>query len=89
MKYVMFKYKAGVYMPVIHPDHVTHSQISIADAKPVSAGFLEVGVLGQVKKVYGRSESLNLEPHPGDKGLLEAALMDCGTSSFIDMDRED
>ena len=34
-----------VYMPVIFPDHVTHSTVVIKHAIPVSAGFISLGIV--------------------------------------------
>ena len=81
MKYVVFLYKS-VYMPVVVPEHVTHSQIKILEAKPVSAGFFKVDTSLNVT-VYGKSESLNLEPHARDKKLLENVFLNFGTAQFL------
>lgn len=68
-------------MPVIIPEHVTHSSVTIKDAEPVSAGFftLDNGI-----KVTGRSQSLNLEPMPAlDQCLLTATLANAGMYAFL------
>lgn len=84
MKYVVFKY-ANLFMPVIIPEHVTHSQIKIEDAKPISAGFFHFKSGLLVVSGIG-SESLKLKPHARDKSLLESVFAESGTNSFIDWD---
>lgn len=82
MKYVIFKYRQLI-MPVIIPDHITHSQIVIKEAEPISAGFFrqERGMV----KVYGKSESLALEPGRDDARIIDNALSDAPTSAFLDL----
>lgn len=63
MKYVIFKQKQ-LLMPVIIPEHVTHSQIKIVGAKPISAGFFENE--SGIVNTFGKSESLNLKSKPED-----------------------
>lgn len=41
MKYVMFK-RNNLMMPMIIPNHVTHSQVKIIGAEVVSAGFFKL-----------------------------------------------
>lgn len=84
MKYVIFKYRQ-LLMPVIIPQHVTHSQVKIDDAFPVSAGFFKINRIG-LCQVYGESESLKLKPAEGDEDLLNAVLNDSGTSAFLKFD---
>lgn len=81
MKYVIFKYRK-VFMPVIIPEHVTHSQIKVTGAKPVSAGFFSSG--GGTVTVYGRSESLKLEPGERDPELLQSVVNGYGTMYFLE-----
>lgn len=81
MKYVVFEF-AAVYMPVIVPEHVIHSQIHLEKAKPVSAGFLHIDGFGTVH-VHGESESLKLKPHPRDKQLLQNVIDGFGTMHFL------
>ncbi len=84
MKYVVFKHK-NLLMPVIIPDCVTHSQIKIEDAEPISAGFFRIGQLGQPIVSEKGSDSLNLLPDKErDEKLLRATIDDYGTNSFID-----
>lgn len=41
MKYVVFEQeKTGLKMPVLFPDHITHSSVKIEGTKVVSAVFL-------------------------------------------------
>ena len=80
MKYVVFQY-AELYMPVIIPDHVTHSQISIEGATPISAGFFRENE--GLTSTYGKSESLNLVPHERDCRLLDMTLSNYGTMHFL------
>jgi hypothetical protein len=86
MKYVIFKYNT-LFMPIMCPDHVTHSQVKIEDAEPISAGFFEMGMIGPTK-VYGHSESLDLKPHPRDLDLLQRSFLEMGTAYFIDPEIE-
>lgn len=83
MKYVIFKHKQ-LLMPVIIPEHVTHSQIKIVGAKPISAGFFE-NERGIVN-TFGKSESLNLKPKPEDARLIENTLYNAPTSSFFEFE---
>lgn len=68
-------------MPVIIPPHVTHSQVNIIDAIPISAGFfrIEKGLL----VTYGKSESLELKPLECDTRLLNCVLGAAPTSSYL------
>lgn len=84
MKYVVFELGAtGLKMPVIFPDHVTHSQIKIEGASPVSAGFCFVGTEELVTIGTDRSESLNLMPMAGDRELIMAILCNAGMYAFM------
>jgi len=65
MKYVVFK-QFDFYWPVVFPDHITHSDVKIPGMTPASAGFVDSRSI----RVYGKSESLNLEPAPGDEARL-------------------
>ena len=70
MKYVMFK-QGPLYMPIIFPDHVTHSQVKVDGAVPDSAGFMRIGFESKIVTVYGRSESLNIGRKDHDQQLLQ------------------
>lgn len=84
MKYVIFKHRSGMLMPVIIPDHVTHSSVNIKDARLNSAGFFNASYLKQVTILPMGIESLKLEPNAGrDAKLLENVLLNSGTSAFI------
>lgn len=82
MKYVIFKHK-DLLMPVIIPDHVTHSQVKLEESEIVSAGFFKVDRFGLIT-TYGNSESLKIGPREDDYKILEAVFSDSGTSSFLD-----
>jgi len=86
MKYVIFEYNT-FYMPVIIPNHVTHSQVSVEDATPISAGFYTANGYGEIK-LHGKSDSLKLKPHPRDSKLIGGALADMGTSYFLKHNHE-
>lgn len=81
MKYVIFKYKT-IYIPVIVPEHCTHSQIKIEGAEPISAGYFKVDS-GVLVETYSWSESLNLYPHKRDATLLSAVIMRLSSSCFL------
>lgn len=84
MKYIVFEQEStGLKMPVVFPDHVTHSQISIEGTRPVSAGFCLVGTEELVTIGTGKSDSLNLAPLAGDRELIVAALCNAGMYAFM------
>lgn len=84
MKYVVFELgSTGLKMPVVFPDHVTHSQIKIEGASPVSAGFCLVGTEEIVTIGTGKSDSLNLTPMAGDRELIIAVLCNAGMYAFV------
>lgn len=89
MKYIVFQdNKSGLLHPVIFGEHTTHSEVTINDASPISAGFFYL----DAKKglcVYGESDSLNLKPRKEDPGLLKLVLVNAGTSFFIQLDKLD
>lgn len=86
MKYVVFEQEStGLKMPVIFPDHVTHSQVKIEGVKPVSAGFCLVGTDELVTVLPDESESLQLGPVPGDRELLISVLCNAGVYAFLNM----
>ena len=71
-------------MPVIIPDHVTHSSVNIKEARPDSAGFFSASVFCSVTILPMGSESLKLEPNfERDAKLLENVLLNSGTNAFI------
>lgn len=81
MKYIIFQFN-DLYMPVIIPQHVTHKQVEIDGAHPISAGFFRFKKNGTIT-TYGESESLNLKPNLRDRELLQATLDNHGTYSFL------
>lgn len=84
MKYVVFEdVKTGLKMPVVFPDHITHSTIKIEGANPISAGFCLVGTEEIVSIGNGGSESLNLSPAVGDRELIIAVLCNAGMYAFM------
>lgn len=89
MKYVIFKNRGNLLLPVMFPDHVTHSQVKVLGARPVSAGFYKVGPLGGLNvNTFGKSESLGLEPKERDGDLIYMSLENYPTSSFLDHDND-
>lgn len=76
-------------MPVIFPEHVTHSQIKLKGAKPISAGFFKLRGLTGIPVLYGESVSLKLKPHPNDADLLQMVMSDHDrTSDFLDFNNK-
>ena len=74
-----------LFMPIIFPEHVTHSQIKIEEAEPISAGFVTFSSLGLPKVDMTKgSDSLKLMPHERDEDLLENAMLGMGTNAFMD-----
>lgn len=88
MKYVIFKHRT-LLMPIIIPDCVTHSQVKIGEAIPISAGFFTLNKFGLVEVQANKSESLNLGPKEGDEKLINAVLLEMPTSSSLDYDELD
>lgn len=83
MKYIVFEYeKTGLKMPVIFPDHVTHAEVKIGGAKPISAGFALIGT-EEIVTVTGDSESLGIASANGDRELIIATLANAGMYAFI------
>lgn len=84
MKYIIFEQiKTGLKMPVIFPDHITHSSIAIEGTQPVSAGFCQLEVKNIIGILPQISVSLNLGPHPGDCELLISLLRNEGMYAFM------
>ena len=85
MKYVIFKRK-DLYMPIIFPEHITHSTIKIEDdeTKIFSAGFLVISSMGLANVLPEKSESLQIGPSPFDAIILNRALLNSGTAAFLD-----
>lgn len=97
MKYVIFKKETDdiiTYLPVIIPEHVTHSSIKIDESngrrEPVnknkitvhSAGFFHING-GMVKIQPERSESLNIGPNMDtDQILIHQTLSNAGIYGF-------
>lgn len=87
-KYTIFKHKAGLLMPVIYPEHVTHSQVIIkqdkdTDMEIIGAGFFTLGK-GTLTVTSEKSESLNIGPSEIDEQVLELMLSNAPMSSFIE-----
>ena len=81
MKYVIFQ-RGDVILPVIFPDHVTHSEVKVgAPARPVAAGFCYLNEKG-LEISPAPSESLGLGPSPRDGELVAAVLMNSGLYAF-------
>lgn len=77
MKYIMFKNRFGVPLPVMFAAPETHADLAkvfgAVGLVPQSAGFVQF--LGDDRiRCYGRADSLNLMPAPGDE-LLIASFM--------------
>lgn len=84
MKYVIFEdINTGLKMPIVFPDHITHSILKIDGAKPVSAGFCLVGTEEIVTIEPRKSDSLNLSPADGDRELIIAVLCNFGIYAFM------
>lgn len=91
MKYIVFKNKYS-YLPVLFPDHITHSEVTIVGAVPVSAGFCHFLNGGVIIVDHSRSsESLGLKPNNRDAPLLNRVLGEAGTNDFLisNVDYED
>ena len=83
MKYLVFKHHS-LFMPVIFPDHISHSQVKLEDCELVSGGFYD----DRTGSVYGRAESVGLKPNKERDGvLIRSALLNSGTSSFLDYEQ--
>lgn len=81
MKYVMFEHDLeGVTqkIPIIFPDRLVHADVAERmrhllrrvhkiDAKPVSAGFVNLGLIS----CYGESETLGLSARNEDGAIIE------------------
>lgn len=84
MKYVVFEQeRTGLKMPVLFPDHITHSSVKIEGVKAISAGFCLIGGNEIITILSNKSDSLNLGPAQDDKGLLIATLCNAGTYAFL------
>lgn len=86
MKYIIFENKNKLKMPVIFPDHITHNQVRIEGAEPVSAGYCGFEVDGEVVVSSSPSTSLNLSPKKEDAELLTKAVLSYGTYVFMGLD---
>lgn len=60
--------KGGMEIPVLFPDVFEHSDVSIEDAVPVSAGFASVD--GSLVDVWGMSVSLRLWARRDDCNII-------------------
>ncbi len=75
----------SLLMPIIFPEHVTHSQVKIRGSEIVSAGFFTMNSIGTVDEVLDdKSTSLKIGPKDGDKKILDRMLLGMGTSSFLE-----
>ncbi len=91
MKYIIFEKTNKnssltdhkLIMPIMFPDHITHSQVKIEGCEAVSAGYYHLNSIGSVV-IYGDSKSLNLLSRSNDKIYLEYALLGMGTNAFIE-----
>jgi len=84
MKYVVFEQEGtGLKMPVLFPDHVTHSMVNIEGMKIVSAGFCLISGDEIVTIPSDISDSLNIGPAKGDKELIVATLCNAGVYAFL------
>ena len=82
MKYVIFEGN-GLVHPIIFGDHTTHSQVSIAGGKPISAGFVRFDKFGW-PHCSGESESLKLKSKGEvDEDIIRRAYSNCGTYLFM------
>jgi hypothetical protein len=74
-----------MFMPIMFPEHVAHSQVKVEGAEPISAGFISFTPLGLPKVDMSRgSDSLKLDPHERDQNLIECTFLGMGTNSFVD-----
>jgi len=83
IKYVVFEMGGddyGVYMPILFPEHIVHSQIKVEGARADSAGFYNTAS----ETAYGNSKSLSLgSVNERDTELCKRALMGMGASFFL------
>lgn len=81
MKYVIFDTK-GILHPVLFSDHTSHSQVRLKRGKPISAGFVDLGILEV--KCWGKSESLGLESRGEvDAEIIRKFMYNFGTGYFL------
>jgi hypothetical protein len=84
MKYIIFKDTvSGLIHPVLFGEHTSHYQVKIDGAEPVSAGFFSFEK-GNIQ-VYGKSDSLKLDPKDSDLDYIVKAFMNMGTMFFIEV----
>lgn len=82
MKYIIFKGN-GLLHPIVFGEHTSHSQISVAGAEPISAGFVHFNSLGD-PYCTGKSDSLKLESNPErDTDIIRHMMEEFGTMFFI------
>lgn len=83
MKYVIFKGN-GLIHPVLFGDHTTHSQITVAGAEPVAAGFVTFDSCGW-PRCSGKSGSTGLQCRGEiDEEIIHRAYCNYGTMMFIE-----
>jgi hypothetical protein len=91
MKYVIFKYINGgmtQYMPVIFPEHVSHSQVKLEGCEVHSAGFVQLLLeQAEVPDLYIDKDSPSVSlggigPQEEDLDWLAAAFNSEGTMAF-------
>lgn len=79
MKYVIFQMAGGILIPVLVPQHCTHSQVNLEGCTAISAGFFNTDTL----KASGESESLKLKSDPERDGkLIHATMLGLGMYAF-------
>lgn len=89
MKYVIFEGN-GLVHPVLFGDHTTHSQVTVAGATPVAAGFVRFDTCG-LPHCSGESDALKLKCRGEvDEDIIHRAYSNCPTYLFIsDFYKED
>jgi hypothetical protein len=67
------------------PDHDSHCRLQLEGFEAISAGNFTVNAVGQVRIDKIPPSSVDLVPHDKDKQWLERALLNMGTSMFLDL----
>ena len=82
MKYIIFQDKrSGLVQPVLFGEHTTHSKVTISGANAICAGFVDLQE-GNLS-VYGRSDSMNLDPSERDLDYILKMFMGMGEMFFV------
>lgn len=85
MKYIIFK-QGTLLHPMVFAEHTSHCDVTLKNAKPISAGFVTFNLAG-VEGVYGESQSLNLKNRgQEDVQLLQRMYLELGTMFFLSYD---